>query len=121
MGDCKLDYYVSKYGIYIIIILFLIIVYYYKKYKAVNDIKDETFNNFRTLNKQNEELKILLNKTQSERDEYINLYQKSRISADDCNAVSYTHLDVYKRQLCYCIVFAAHFILKFKFYSIVSC
>ena len=89
MGDCKLSYYISKYGIYIIIILFLIIVYYFKKCKTINDINDKkTSENF-SLIKKNEEIKTLLYKTQSERDKYIDLYQKNCISADDCNECLY--------------------------------
>ena len=74
MGDCKLNYYVYKYGIYIIIILFLIIVYYYKKYKTTYKDYEDEYSKKNSLYVELSKLKETLLKTENERDKYIKLY-----------------------------------------------
>lgn len=69
-----MNYYVSKYGIYIIIILFLIIVYYYKKYKTTYKDYEDEYSKKNSLYVELSKLKETLLKTENERDKYIKLY-----------------------------------------------
>lgn len=69
-----MNYYVYKYGIYIIIILFLIIVYYYKKYKTTYKDYEDEYSKKNSLYVELSKLKETLLKTENERDKYIKLY-----------------------------------------------